>query len=203
MFDPVATAAAPSPVSPVKPVITRTHLSLFVRDPEASAQWFADVLDMQITARGPQWVFLSFGRKHHDLALIRAESGAQQGGLGLQHYGLEIDGDVEELRRLYGMLRFPSSGGRSETRASRMNERDAALVDEFFLQLLPVAGQIRVRGGARKCDLCHTDYCSMCTCSMKSFAWRSSMVANSGCNWSSCSGGNALGSGGTVYTCHW
>jgi catechol-2,3-dioxygenase len=90
--------------SHVKPVIVRTHLSLFVRDPEASAAWFADVLGMKITARGPRWVFLSFGRKHHDLALIRAEPGAQPGGIGLQHYGLEIDGDVEELRRLYGML---------------------------------------------------------------------------------------------------
>ena len=36
---------------PVKPVIVRTHLSLFVRDPEASAQWYADVLGMKITAR--------------------------------------------------------------------------------------------------------------------------------------------------------
>lgn len=88
----------------VKPVIVRTHLSLFVRDPEASAAWFADVLDMKVTARGPQWVFLSFGRKHHDLALIKADPGAQPGGIGLQHYGLEIDGDVEDLRRLYGML---------------------------------------------------------------------------------------------------
>ena len=90
--------------NPAKPVIVRTHLSLFVRDPEASALWFADVLDMKITARGPRWVFLSFGRKHHDLALIRAEEAARQGGLGLQHYGLEIKGDVDELRRLYGML---------------------------------------------------------------------------------------------------
>jgi catechol 2,3-dioxygenase len=89
---------------PVKPVIVRTHLSLFVRDPEAAAQWYADVLDMKITARGPAWVFLSFGRKHHDLALIRAAAGAEQGGLGLQHYGLEIQGDVDDLRRLYGML---------------------------------------------------------------------------------------------------
>ena len=88
----------------VTPVIARTHLSLFVRDPEASAQWYADVLGMKITARGPQWVFLSFGRKHHDLALIRAAADAQQGGLGLQHYGLEIQGGVDELRRLYGML---------------------------------------------------------------------------------------------------
>jgi catechol-2,3-dioxygenase len=89
---------------PPKPVIVRTHLSLFVRDPEASAAWFADILDMKIVARGPRWVFLSFGRKHHDLALIQAEPGAEQGGLGLQHYGLEIAGDVEDLRRLYGML---------------------------------------------------------------------------------------------------
>jgi catechol 2,3-dioxygenase len=89
---------------PVKPVIVRTHLSLFVRDPEASALWYADVLDMQITARGPEWVFLSFGRKHHDVALIRAAADARHGGLGLQHYGLEIQGDVDELRRLYGML---------------------------------------------------------------------------------------------------
>lgn len=91
-------------VPAVRPVIRRTHLSLFVRDPEASADWYADVLNMEVTARGPQWVFLSFGRKHHDIALIRAEDGAEQGGLGLQHYGLEIQGDVDELRRLYAML---------------------------------------------------------------------------------------------------
>jgi catechol 2,3-dioxygenase len=88
----------------VKPKVVRTHLSLFVRDPEASATWFADVLDMKVTARGPQWVFLSFGRKHHDLALIKADPGAEPGGIGLQHYGLEIDGDLDELRRLYAML---------------------------------------------------------------------------------------------------
>jgi catechol-2,3-dioxygenase len=93
-----------TPAALAKPVIVRTHLSLFVRDPEASATWFADVLDMKIVARGEQWVFLSFGRKHHDLALIQAEPDAEQGGLGLQHYGLEIAGDVDDLRRLYAML---------------------------------------------------------------------------------------------------
>jgi len=88
----------------VKPRIVRTHLSLFVRDPEVSAQWYADVLDMKVTARGPRWVFLSFGRKHHDVALIKADPGAEPGGIGLQHYGLEIEGDLDELRRLYAML---------------------------------------------------------------------------------------------------
>jgi catechol 2,3-dioxygenase len=87
-----------------KPVVNRTHLSLLVSDMERSAAFFEDVLDMKITARGPQWIFLSFGRKHHDLALIQAEPGAVQGTLGLQHYGLEVEGDLDELRRLYAML---------------------------------------------------------------------------------------------------
>ncbi|MBZ3906339.1 VOC family protein [Streptomyces griseiscabiei] len=88
----------------IRPRVVRTHLSLFVRDPEALAVWYQDVLGMEVTARGPQWVFLSFGKKHHDIALIRAEEGAAAGGVGLQHYGLEVAGDLDEWRRLYGML---------------------------------------------------------------------------------------------------
>lgn len=99
--DPLPVAAG---ATLAKPVVRRTHLSLFVSDMERSASWFADVLDMTITARGPQWIFLSFGRKHHDLALIQAADDARQGGLGLQHYGLEIEGDLDELRRLYASL---------------------------------------------------------------------------------------------------
>ncbi|MEV4976666.1 VOC family protein [Streptomyces scopuliridis] len=88
----------------IHPRVVRTHLSLFVRDPEASAVWYQDVLGMEVTARGPMWVFLSFGKKHHDIALIRAEEGSVLGGVGLQHYGLEVAGDLDEWRRLYGML---------------------------------------------------------------------------------------------------
>ncbi len=85
--------------------VVRTHLSLFVKDPDLSAQWYADVLCMEETARnGSDWVMMGFGQKHHDIALIKAPEGAQQGGLGLQHYGLEIDGDEIMLRKLYGML---------------------------------------------------------------------------------------------------
>ncbi len=92
-----------------RPRIARTHLALFVRDPFASASWYESVLGMQETARGEQWVFLSFGRKHHDIALIKApqeEGGAApaRGPIKMQHYGLENEGDVDELRRLYDML---------------------------------------------------------------------------------------------------
>ncbi|WNW09889.1 VOC family protein [Pseudomonas sp. DTU_2021_1001937_2_SI_NGA_ILE_001] len=88
----------------MKVEIVRTHLSLFVRDPEVSARWYADVLGMHESARGESWIMMAFGAKHHDIALIKAEPGAHQGGLGLQHYGLEIAGDMTTLRQLYGML---------------------------------------------------------------------------------------------------
>lgn len=96
-------ASNPQQALPV-PRIKRTHLSLFVRDPDLSGRWYADVLGMKEAARGPQWVFMSFGQKHHDIALLRADSDAELGTIGMQHYGLEIDGDMQELRRLYGML---------------------------------------------------------------------------------------------------
>ena len=92
----------------VKPLIRRTHIALYVKDPFASASWYEDILNMQVTARGAKWVFLSFGTKHHDIALIQAETPAPgmptQGPINLQHYGLEIEGDLTELQRLYGML---------------------------------------------------------------------------------------------------
>lgn len=92
----------------VRPRILRTHLSLFVKDPFVSGPWYEDILGMQETARGKEWVFLSFGAKHHDIALIRAEPDKDglhsRGTINLQHFGLEIDGDIDELRRLYGML---------------------------------------------------------------------------------------------------
>lgn len=84
--------------------IARTHLALLVSDPDASARWYADVLGMHETARSERWIMMSFAHKHHDIALIRAEPGAAHGGLGLQHYGLEIVGDVDTLRRWYGLL---------------------------------------------------------------------------------------------------
>lgn len=84
--------------------IVRTHLALHVADPEVSAVWYADVLGLHETARADDWIMMSFTAKHHDIALIRAQPGAHHGGLGLQHYGLEIEGDINTLRQLYGML---------------------------------------------------------------------------------------------------
>lgn len=85
--------------------VNRTHLALFVTDPEVSAQWYEDILGMErMACNGSDWIMMGFGEKHHDIALIKAEPGATQGNLRMQHYGLEIDGDETTLRTLYGML---------------------------------------------------------------------------------------------------
>jgi catechol-2,3-dioxygenase len=92
----------------IRPDIYRTHLALLVRDPFMSCHWYRDVLGMIETARGENWVFMSFGTKHHDIALIRADAkpgeDATSGNIRMQHYGLEVSGTFEELQRLYGML---------------------------------------------------------------------------------------------------
>jgi catechol-2,3-dioxygenase len=82
-------------------------LALFVKDPFQSAAWYEDILGMTVTARGERWVFLSFGQKHHDIALIRPDEAQEvhaRGTINMQHYGLEIEGSMEDFQRLYGML---------------------------------------------------------------------------------------------------
>jgi len=89
----------------MKVKVNRTHISLFVKDPEVSAAWYEDVLGMDKHAvNGNEWIMMGFGPKHHDIALIKAPEGSQLGTIGLQHYGFEVDGDLTTLRKLYGML---------------------------------------------------------------------------------------------------
>ena len=82
----------------MKVEVVCTHLSLFVSHLEVSARWYADILGMTESARGESWIMMSFADRHHDIALIQAEEGAHHGGLGLQHYGLEIAGEATYRR---------------------------------------------------------------------------------------------------------
>ena len=96
-------------MSPIK-VDRIAHIVLFVRDPEASAQWYCDVLNMKITARageGPYkgGVFLSFGESDHDIALFKSEEGASK-GREFEHIGLMMAGtSMDDLRRNYDFFR--------------------------------------------------------------------------------------------------
>ncbi|MBB3859386.1 catechol 2,3-dioxygenase-like lactoylglutathione lyase family enzyme [Novosphingobium hassiacum] len=96
-------------MSPIK-VDRIAHIVLFVRDPEASAQWYCDVLNMKITARagdGPYkgGVFMSFGESDHDIALFKAEDGATK-GKEFEHVGLMMAGtSMEDLRANYAFFK--------------------------------------------------------------------------------------------------
>jgi catechol 2,3-dioxygenase-like lactoylglutathione lyase family enzyme len=96
-------------MSPIK-VDRIAHVVLFVRDPEASAQWYCDVLNMKITARagdGPYkgGVFMSFGESDHDIALFKAEDGATK-GKEFEHIGLMMAGtSMDDLRANYSYFR--------------------------------------------------------------------------------------------------
>ena len=82
------------------------HVVLKVRDLEKSAEWYSSVLGMEIMTRAKDFpmVFLSFGKQHHDIALMKAPEGAEMGGLGLAHVAMQINGGEEKLRQLYGRL---------------------------------------------------------------------------------------------------
>jgi len=80
------------------------HVVFNVRDPEASARWYKNILGMIETARGEGGIFLSFGEQDHDIALFAAPAGAAVSKLGLQHVGLEIEGGIDELRGLHARL---------------------------------------------------------------------------------------------------
>jgi catechol 2,3-dioxygenase len=86
------------------------HVVLYVRDPEASAHWYGEVLGMKVSARvadGPYrgGIFLTFGEYDHDIALFRATEDSPR-GKEFEHIGLQVDcdNDLDSLRRLYGWM---------------------------------------------------------------------------------------------------
>ena len=79
------------------------HVSLFVRDLDATRRFYQDVLGLAETgtAKGGRIVFFSAGRHHHDLSceLARAAGpGPQPKGVpGLYHIAFDVGGSRAEL----------------------------------------------------------------------------------------------------------
>lgn len=79
------------------------HVSLFVRDLEASRRFYRDILGLAETGlgKGGRIAFFSAGRHHHDVSceLARADGpGPQPKGVpGLYHIAFEVGASLEEL----------------------------------------------------------------------------------------------------------
>ena len=83
------------------------HVVLNVSDTQASAQWYVDVLGMELMNYTPglEMAFLSFGVSDHDIALVKAPEGAELGSPGLSHTALALEGGEEELREIYRKIK--------------------------------------------------------------------------------------------------
>lgn len=84
------------------PALKLGHAVLKVRDLEASAAFYRDVLGLSEVARyGPHMAFFSCGENHHDLALIEIGAGAaapDDRQLGLYHLAFKVGDTLDELR---------------------------------------------------------------------------------------------------------
>ena len=84
------------------------HIVLKVRDLERAERFYTQVLGLNVSGRiDSQMVFLSAGDKHHDLALYRVGSQAedtQKQQVGLLHFAWELE-SFDELKRAYQLLK--------------------------------------------------------------------------------------------------
>lgn len=99
----MATSATPPPVPRPLGVRELGHVSLFVRDLEATRRFYRDVLGLTETGtgKGGRIVFFSAGRHHHDVSceLARAEGpGPQPKGVpGLYHIAFAVGDSLDDL----------------------------------------------------------------------------------------------------------
>jgi catechol-2,3-dioxygenase len=89
-------------VSPPLKVRELGHVSLFVRDLEASVRFYRDTLGLTDVGRGKggRIAFFSAGPHHHDLSIELARTEAQplpRGAPGLYHIAFQVGSTLDEL----------------------------------------------------------------------------------------------------------
>lgn len=78
------------------------HVVLAVKDVMASVKFYTEVLGMEAVdlKENHKACFLSFGTQHHDIAVFEAPEGAERGQIGLNHFAMQIEGGISELKVL-------------------------------------------------------------------------------------------------------
>jgi catechol 2,3-dioxygenase len=71
------------------------HFHLKVRDVDRAVDFYTDVLGLDVTERHGSFAFLSFGDRHHDVALqgVGANADSPGRGVGLYHTAFEVDSE--------------------------------------------------------------------------------------------------------------
>ncbi len=82
------------------------HVHLRVRDLDRAIDFYTAILDVELTERYGRYAFLTFGQRHHDLALqaVGEDAPGPGPGVGLYHVAFECS-DAASLRESYQRLR--------------------------------------------------------------------------------------------------
>jgi catechol 2,3-dioxygenase len=81
------------------------HVHLKVRELDPALDFYTAVLGLDVTERQGRYAFLSWGQRHHDVALQAVGAGADGPGrgVGLYHAAFEVD-SREALASIHGRL---------------------------------------------------------------------------------------------------
>jgi catechol 2,3-dioxygenase len=82
------------------------HVHLKVRELEPAVEFYTDVLGLELTERVANYGFLSWGERHHDVALqaLGPDAPGPSAGVGLYHAALEVP-DAATLVSVYDRVR--------------------------------------------------------------------------------------------------
>lgn len=82
------------------------HIVLYAKDPKALADWYCDLLGMQVVTVTERWnaYFLSFGKRDHDVAIFPAPADRADGRHAFNHVGLAFDGDLSAYKAFHRKL---------------------------------------------------------------------------------------------------
>ncbi|WP_137283729.1 VOC family protein [Halorussus salinisoli] len=82
------------------------HVHLKVRDVDRAVAFYRDVLGLDVTERAGDYAFLSWGDKHHDVALqgVGPDAPGPGPGVGMYHAAFEVE-DADALRETHLRLR--------------------------------------------------------------------------------------------------
>lgn len=134
------------------------HVVLGVRDPQSSVKFYTEALGMEevnlLDLGGMKMVFLSFGERDHDIALIQVPDDEPVGSSGFSHTALEIEGGEDQLKELYQSLK--DYGAKVEMTADHVITKSFYFFDpdgnrlELFAQILDPGQAKQVLHDARE-----------------------------------------------------
>src|SRR3989344_5456174 len=82
------------------------HVHLRISDMKRSKGFYTKLLGFKLTETVGNYAFLTFGKKHHDLALqeIKNAKKPSPNSIGLYHFAIELK-NIKELAELYFKLK--------------------------------------------------------------------------------------------------